>query len=420
MAGIVAHRLVPHKSMNFMPFPTVRLTSFEPPALNKRRKLWELHKSLHCSLIGTCLTAGELRRIVTKVSGASSESLSDHDIHKRGVGLASDQKLGAKWLQKALDERHSGSIRQFEDALTSDDVLSRWREARARGDIPGAYWAAISHPRANEEVVRGVFGDVHMLSHLVGAANRADIQRLAALDAENAELRDKVRRQQGRLRELAERHARETDALHRLLAERVAEREASAPPATVDGGRASLESTIGRLKSRLDRETARGDARADERDRLRAERDELAGGLERARSEARRLAREVAALERHMSKPEAGRAGNAETEAFAGRAVLYVGGRSGHVAQIRAAAEAGDAIFEHHDGGQQEATSLLPGLISRADIVFFPVDCISHDAASFVKRQCKSAGKPYRPLASSGLGAFLGAIAEGPDASSPA
>ena len=40
-----------------------------------------------------------------------------------------------------------------------------------------------------------------MLSHLVGAANRADIRRLAALEEENAALRDKVERQQQRLHE---------------------------------------------------------------------------------------------------------------------------------------------------------------------------------------------------------------------------
>jgi len=34
------------------------------------------------------------------------------------------------------------------------------------------------------------------------------------------------------------------------------------------------------------------------------------------------------------------------------------------------AAEKRGAKFEHHDGGQQEATSLLPGLVSRADVIF--------------------------------------------------
>src|SRR5215468_4402580 len=36
--------------------------------------------------------------------------------------------------------------------------------------------------------MRKAFGDVHMLSHMVGAANRADIRRLCRLEEENAAL----------------------------------------------------------------------------------------------------------------------------------------------------------------------------------------------------------------------------------------
>jgi len=42
-----------------------------------------------------------------------------------------------------------------------------------------------------------------MLSHLVGAANRADIRRLRQLEAENAQLEAKVARQQKDLRDAA-------------------------------------------------------------------------------------------------------------------------------------------------------------------------------------------------------------------------
>jgi len=71
-----------------------------------------------------------------------------------------------------------------------------------------------------------------------------------------------------------------------------------------------------------------------------------------------------------------------------------------------------------HDGGQHDHPSLLPGLISRADRVVFPVDCVSHDAALTVKRLCRQLGKPWLPLRSAGLGSFLAAIsgqALGPD-----
>lgn len=63
-----------------------------------------------------------------------------------------------------------------------------------------------------------------------------------------------------------------------------------------------------------------------------------------------------------------------------------------------------------HDGGQHDHPSLLPGLISQADRVVFPVDCVSHDAALRVKRLCRQLGKGWVPLRSSGSASFLAAL----------
>jgi hypothetical protein len=54
----------------------------------------------------------------------------------------------------------------------------------AQRRYPGRYWALLSHAAATETIVKKAFQDVHMLSHLVGAANRADIRRLRELEAE--------------------------------------------------------------------------------------------------------------------------------------------------------------------------------------------------------------------------------------------
>ena len=102
--------------------------------------------------------------------------------------------------------------------------------------------------------------------------------------------------------------------------------------------------------------------------------------------------------------------GGAQDAALDGLGLLYVGGRSGRANQLRLAAGTRGALLEIHDGGQQEASSLLSGLIARADVVFFPVDFVSHEAALSIKRQCKQAGKPYVPLPSAGLGCFITAL----------
>jgi hypothetical protein len=70
--------------------------------------------------------------------------------------------------------------------------------------------------------------------------------------------------------------------------------------------------------------------------------------------------------------------------------------------------------FLHHDGGLEDNPALLPGLIGRADVSLFPVDCVSHDAMAVVKRVCRQAGKPYRPLRTSSLTALMSALAKLP------
>ena len=58
----------------------------------------------------------------------------------------------------------------------------------------------------------------------------------------------------------------------------------------------------------------------------------------------------------------------------------------------------------------EERKGLLAGIVSRADAVFFPVDCVSHDTVAVVKRLCRQTGKPYLPLRSASLTSFIAAV----------
>ena len=93
-----------------------------------------------------------------------------------------------------------------------------------------------------------------------------------------------------------------------------------------------------------------------------------------------------------------------------GVVLLYVGGRPHQVAYLRAVAERCGATFLHHDGGIENHPNLLPGLTSRADLVLFPVDCISHDAAHTVKLLCRQAGKRFIPLRAASATSLLAAL----------
>jgi hypothetical protein len=94
-----------------------------------------------------------------------------------------------------------------------------------------------------------------------------------------------------------------------------------------------------------------------------------------------------------------------------GALVLYVGGRTHQVPALKAVVERAGGIFLYHDGGIEHASGLLPGLVSRADCAAFPIDCVSHDAMTTVKRLCRQAGKPLVPLRTSSLASLLSGLA---------
>jgi hypothetical protein len=163
---------------------SARVQKILAPPSQGRRKIWEFDANLHCSVIGTCLSNAELRHALGKLGLNETGIATEHDLHASGVLLAAKRHDGAKLLQKELDRKHRVAINQFARAKTTTEVRTLWQEAVERGEIPGAYWAALSHPATNDALVREIFSEVHMLSHLVGAANRADIRRLRRLEAE--------------------------------------------------------------------------------------------------------------------------------------------------------------------------------------------------------------------------------------------
>jgi hypothetical protein len=306
-------------------------------------------------------------------------------------------------LQKTLDRRHAAAIRQADRLKDAAALIAYWEEALKRGDIPGAYWAVLAHPAATDDTVRHAFGDVHMLSHLVGAANRADIRRLRALEAETAALNAKLERQQRQLRDGFVARDATIGELKAALARALAQQ-----PSTADDALLACAAVCD-LETRLDREIGRRE-RAEARlaamgEALRAA--EKAG--ERAARQQAALLRELAAVEARLESLLAGEPGTAGLD-LGGLRVLYVGGRANLVAPLKALAERAGAVFAHHDGGVEHSPALLPGLVGRADAVLFPIDCISHLAVAAIKRHCRQAGKRYVPLRTASLASCLSGL----------
>ncbi|MGV7242566.1 DUF2325 domain-containing protein [Caballeronia sp. M23-90] len=376
----------------------------------RRARLVDLDSHLHCSIIGTCLSTSELRKLVPKFTDLDKQHATDLEIHHAAVELAIEGGQGAKALQKALDVRYSGAVRRFETAKSPEALLTLWKEALKSGDIPPAYWALMTHPQAVMSVRQVAFGDLHMLSHLVGAANRADIRRLVALEEENAALKDKIERQQGKLLELGT----ERDATIRELTGQLAEMSAKAQRAP-DISEGSLEAEVLMLRDALD---ARDERLAIHTSRREAAERRAINEQNHARTLSARLddtiatlnivQAECSALEQAMltQGDEAG-SRSADLENLAGKRVVYVGGRPGSNAALRQLVESAGGDFVVHDGGIEDRKGMFAAALPRADIVVFPVDCIDHDSMNLLKRVCDRHQVDYHPVRTASVASFM-------------
>jgi len=99
----------------------------------RRTRIWELGGSLHCSIIGTCLTTAELRHILAKLKLGDASSAADHELHTLGVALAGRREGGAKFLQKALDRRHRVAVTRYSRAQDPTALLPLWEDSLKQG-----------------------------------------------------------------------------------------------------------------------------------------------------------------------------------------------------------------------------------------------------------------------------------------------
>ncbi|CAB3787409.1 hypothetical protein LMG28614_02496 [Paraburkholderia ultramafica] len=379
----------------------------------RRARLAEIDSHLHCSIIGTCLSTHELRKLLPKFTGLDRRNASDLEIHHCAVELAIEGGAGAKALHKLLDEHYAAAIRRFDKAADDVDLLRLWDEALNSGDIPPAYWALMTHPFATMPVRQKAFGELHMLSHLVGAANRADIRRLVALEEENAALKEKVERQQSRLQELSMQRDASIAALNEQIAQLSAQASRQLP---ADAAR--LEAELQHLRHKLadaDQRVVLHTSRREAAEQRTLQEQDAALALRKSRDQALALLKlvqsECDALERATvdAADTASGAGirRASLDSVHGKRIVYVGGRPGSNAALKRLVEAAGGALLVHDGGVEDRKGLLAAALPGADIVVFPVDCIDHDSMNTLKRVCERHQIDYHPLRTASVASFV-------------
>lgn len=387
-----------------------------------RRKLWDLPPKYHCPIIGTCLHVDELRRVARKAGASAGAPLSDYEVHVSFVAGANERRPLTVAAHKCLERKHASAVRRFSRARTPVELLALWREAVASGQIPGAFWALMTHPGTNAELEALAYEEVHMLSHQVGAGHIADAQKLQRLRAEHAALREASAEQIDRLRaELAEREGRIAALVARAaraeaLESRLGEAQALIRALSEQGEAARLRERLSVLTREL--ADARDDAAA-AAERAAAWRRRALDAESRVESRSRMLAelRAEAALLEHLMVSGSDACDHCSTGAscdrrvdLGGRRVLCIGGRSSLSAHYRTLVGRCNGELIHHDGGLEDGRARLDALLAAADVVVCPVDCVSHDASLRAKRYCKRQGKPCLFLERSGVASFARAL----------
>ncbi|MDE0384173.1 MAG: DUF2325 domain-containing protein [Defluviicoccus sp.] len=387
-----------------------------PPAPRRRLRLWELTPGLHCAVLGTCLSFAELVKTGRKAGIVPEPDATDYEVHAWFVQHAGEPSPLTRLLHKRLDRAWRAAIDSARAARDETALAAYWSRAVARGDIPGPFWATVTHPAATDDLRAEAYGDVHMLSHRMGSANRDASKRLRAAEAERDDLGRRLADATRRL----DRHALEKEALEDRLR-------------TAEAGTAALPDLEARLRSFENGDLHRG---------LSGERDAARAALEDARlsrdAEARRnetLEREIAALRREREDAAArlreaegeraaleavlsagigGRASVAEADTPAidlcGRRIAYVGGREAAVRHFRALVESANGQFAHHDGGVEDGATRLDRVLGQADVVLCPIDCVSHSACLRAKKFCKRAAKTFVPLRSASLSSLAAGL----------
>lgn len=400
----------------------------------RRKKIWQINPGFHCAVIGSCLSRRDLRLIARKKIFSLEPGLDSFALHRSLSAIVSDRLPMTRALNKFLDNKFRASIKRYSILSSDDQVRAEWKkDLKSRGEISGAFWAIMTMPSCGKELLEEVYGDCHMVSFDIFASYSRDAKKTANLSKQIEKLQHSLEKTKASYQkereciryELGELQKRKGEFLRQRLMNEHLVKENKELQRRLERQEDDHETSL--LKKQLEllskeKETLKLDAQTNV-DQLsyntnRAERAELnvehlrddVGSLEVLNTE---LKEEIMSLEQMFQlgmgaktvcdSCEEKHVNGCPRVGLTGKAVLYVGGRNNMITHYREMVEKHGGIFLHHDGGKESSRHLLPKMLSGADVVLCPIDCVSHDACKCVKKMCKRNCKPYVMMRSSGL-----------------
>ncbi len=375
-----------------------------------RTKLWELDHIYHCAVIGTCLTMTEVKKLLRSFRIDITNSNS-YEIHTTIVTLISYNDFPSKKVQNYLDKKFKVALQKTRK-MDARELKEEWKRVFNNGDLIATFWAIMSHPNTNDEMKKNFYGDIHMLSHMSGASNRADLKRLKILESAQKEFssetqiqlvkHQKIQLENDRLQvELQLQSEKTNDLVNQVTALINANEQLTILNNVKQCEQLNLQ--VEKLNNKINFQ----DNEIDKYQNSTALLDKVVAELNRQASIYQKTITayksETEHLQNLLCKNQEEDECQFKTQGLCGQCILYVGGKSNLIPHYRELVEGKAGAFIHHDGGLEKNTHDLSDSLNRADLVVFPSDCISHDAYWKIKRTCKKQQKPYKYLQSSGV-----------------
>lgn len=359
---------------------------------SRRRRLWDLSRDCHCPVIGVCLPLIVLRQAVNRAFGGRSQA-DDYELHVGAVSACTSRNQLSDVLQNELERRYATIIRHFKCAKSTDSVATLWRQAVDRGDVAGAFWAALTHPRCDSLLEDALCREMHMIQHQAGATTRVDRCKFDALMHENGVVTRELAKVQERCTRLLSDRNREIEKLSaELMQARSVVVGKDSMIAFLRADLAELQASVPELESRM-RLKQKLAAMVDRQHTQNAQLGELRRELAEAREQIEILRAAQVNVACTAATENAVPIASPIKVHLRDKTVLCVGGRSGSVADYRGIVEQIGGRFAHHDGGLENNVSLLQASLAAADLVICQTGCISHNAYWRVKDFCKRTGK---------------------------
>ena len=375
------------------------------PLNNARKKLWELPHNFQCSIIGTCLTLEEARKIGRKFGAVCDDpSQLDATIHTFIVREAGSKNMISIHVDRFLNEKFEGMIRRFKETSNPPKILSLWRECRDVGVIPAGYWAAVTHPALDPDGLIRVFSDVHMLSHINGGNNVEYIQQvvrkereLEKLITQNKSTSNRLAKKEAELNNQIEQNSNEINRLRQDWSLRISKDNVNnnSLENKLTQKTKKLESINGTLKERL----------------CNTER-ELAAAVQIIRLRDT----EIEAFKKQINEYENYKANHSDPTdrrtvnfklSVEGLTFLYVGGNTKSNSKLNQFVGTAGASLKFYD---KQRTKSLKALVKSSNAVFLPTDKVSHSDALETNKLCRLCGVPFFPLKSCSLSCFQNAL----------